>query len=372
MILIAIKDRLEKNIPTISLIDLLLSKNNKITIFCYSCSPTLYNYYINKGVSFKFTYISFPKGFLNKILNIINFRLQFSKIVSNPLSGINNIIFGSLDTAYYLYHRIGKKRVIIHVRELYEKERRFINFIKRISQIDCQFIFTDYLRLSVYKTKTQFKVLPILFPNKLYSHPRKLLQSDYYNDQLLDIYQTLNNKEVYLYQGFIGPGRNLNNFANALSIINNPKKILVLMGAFAEGGYEYLNKLKNIYHNTIHISHINYPDYLKITSLAHVGLVSYNTSNLNNIFCAPNKIYEYSGFGIPVIGNDIPCLKLTIDKFNFGKIYNEDNINSIINIINEIDINYDFYSKNSDIFFESFNFDEFYSQLKTFFYDLQN
>jgi|688.fasta_scaffold16388_1 glycosyltransferase involved in cell wall biosynthesis len=367
MILVALKDKLEKNIPTISIIDLLLSKNNSITIFCYSCSDSLYNYYKGKGVSFRFTYIKFGHGLVNKIINHLNFRIQYSKIQKNPDYSLDKIYFASIDTAFSLFNKSYKKRYVIHVRELYEKEKHFLKFINKASQYDCLFIFTDYLRLSIYKTKTHFKNSPLLFPNKTFSHPRSKIPLNLYKGDILETYSLLLNKKVYLYQGFVGQNRNFEIIAKALSVINDPRNFLVLIGSLTQGGLQYVEKLKTLYSNTIHLGHINYPDYLKITSLAHVGLISYDFISLNNIFCAPNKLYEYTGFGIPVIGNDIPCLKYSIENYEFGETYHENDLNSVVHIINKIDQNYGFYSKNARVFFDNFSFDDFYSNLSTFF-----
>ena len=58
---------------------------------------------------------------------------------------------------------------------------------------------------------------------------------------------------------------------------------------------------------------------MEITSYARIGINFYRPNCLNKAFCAPNKIYEFSGFGIPIIGNDIPGLKNTIGLNNAGK-----------------------------------------------------
>ena len=93
---------------------------------------------------------------------------------------------------------------------------------------------------------------------------------------------------------------------------------------------------------------------MEITSYARIGINFYRPNCLNKAFCAPNKIYEFSGFGIPIIGNDIPGLKNTIGLNNAGKCIDltEENI---IKAINEIDEKYEYYSKNAYNFFSKTN-----------------
>lgn len=72
--------------------------------------------------------------------------------------------------------------------------------------------------------------------------------------------------------------------------------------------------MSEIYDKVIHIDSIPAPLHLEITSHATIGVVFYSDETLNKAFCAPNKIYEYSGFGIPAIANCIPGLINTIGK----------------------------------------------------------
>ena len=58
--------------------------------------------------------------------------------------------------------------------------------------------------------------------------------------------------------------------------------------------------------------------HLQITANAYIGLVFYRDDQLNKVFCAPNKIFEYSFFGVPIIANNLPGLKNTIGKANAG------------------------------------------------------
>ncbi len=49
-----------------------------------------------------------------------------------------------------------------------------------------------------------------------------------------------------------------------------------------------------------------------------IGLAFYKNLNLNNYYCAPNKVYDYLQMGLPLISNDYPGLKDVIEKNNVG------------------------------------------------------
>ena len=50
----------------------------------------------------------------------------------------------------------------------------------------------------------------------------------------------------------------------------------------------------------------------------HIGLAFYKNINLNNFYCAPNKVYDYLMQGMPVITNDYPGLIAVIARNRVG------------------------------------------------------
>jgi glycosyltransferase involved in cell wall biosynthesis len=51
-----------------------------------------------------------------------------------------------------------------------------------------------------------------------------------------------------------------------------------------------------------------------------IGLAFYRNSNLNNYFCASNKVYDYIGSGLPVITNDHPGLRPVLEDNGIGRL----------------------------------------------------
>ena len=71
---------------------------------------------------------------------------------------------------------------------------------------------------------------------------------------------------------------------------------------------------------------------------------------LNTAYCAPNKIYEYSAFGKPMVANNIPGLKILQDK-GAAELVDEEDFDSIKKGIELIGENYSIYSSNSTEFY---------------------
>lgn len=62
-------------------------------------------------------------------------------------------------------------------------------------------------------------------------------------------------------------------------------------------------------------------DHLQdILRLCDIGLVSYPMQGLNNVYCAPNKIYEYAQAGLPVVTTPQPPLQEMLDRFGIGEV----------------------------------------------------
>ena len=97
--------------------------------------------------------------------------------------------------------------------------------------------------------------------------------------------------------------------------------------------------------------YINTTSYLLFTSLCHIGVVTYSPCELNTAYCAPNKIYEYAAFGKPMIGNDVPGLKM-VSQAKMGLIVDDIDAEDIIKSIEQIEMDYDTYSHKASDFFE--------------------
>ena len=50
----------------------------------------------------------------------------------------------------------------------------------------------------------------------------------------------------------------------------------------------------------------------------HIGIALYRNDNLNNYYCAPNKVYDYLMNGMPVIANDYPGLRAVLEDNRVG------------------------------------------------------
>lgn len=286
------------------------------------------------------------KSFFQKLSSWLRFRIGLSKLMKKYDKNNTLFWFGTAETAIPMLLKTKRYKYNLTLLELLDddKIKRFLlkGIIKNAISICC----CEDTRAWIVKYWFSLDELPFVFPNKPYEQlttPHAKPSTELTEKIIKDI----KNSNVLLSQGVLQTPEELIEFAKALNHTKKKYKF-VLMGI---DKYNCVEKLKNYYDDIYYIEYVPAPLHLEITSYARIGINFYRPNCLNKAFCAPNKIYEFSGFGIPIIGNNIPGLKNTIGLFKAGLCIDlkEENI---IKAINEIDENYDEYSKNAKIFFE--------------------
>lgn len=243
-------------------------------------------------------------------------------------------------TSAKIANTIKNKKYILSIYELQDENKRLLKKLKPIVKRAEVPVVCEYNRGQIMRTWFNLIDSPIVLPNKPFNHPRIKNQP---------VALELPKEKIILYQGIFGPSRNLDILCETIEEMSDYK--LLLMG----GDSPYLRSLLNKYPRTGYIGHIKSPFHLNVTSHAYIGIVTYEYCTLNNIYCAPNKIWEYSGFGIPMLANEIPGLLYTVGSHNAGICTNTNNKECIKRAILKIDENYEDYKNNAIKLYDSFD-----------------
>lgn len=280
-----------------------------------------------------------------KIYQFLKFRFYLISKMKKYNKKDTLFWFGTAESAIPLIGKVKKYKYVISLLELLDdsliKRKLLTGIIKNAQTV------TSCEETRAYLMKYWWKLpyVPYVFPNKPYNLST-VKKAEPSINETKEVIEKIKNRKVILYQGIIQNTEEICEVAKALKKINKDY-ILLLMGI---DKYNSLDKIKNIYNNVIYVSYIPAPYHLEITSYAYIGITYYRNDSLNKAFCAPNKIYEYSGFGIPILSNNIPGFKNTIGKYNAAECIEmkEKNIEEAIKKIVE---NYDEYSINAKRFF---------------------
>ena len=108
----------------------------------------------------------------------------------------------------------------------------------------------------------------------------------------------------------------------------------------------------------------NPPSHLHFLEYAYIGLLPYVTnyksvviSPLNILYCAPNKIYEYAGYGVPMIGTDVLGLKQPFEKYNIGVCCKDLSPQTVAKKIAYVDLHHETMRKNCRKFYDDTDLD---------------
>lgn len=341
--------------PILSLIQYLKNTNINLIVVCSSCDNLLKENLISGNIEIVESNPKDKKS-IHKILKWLDFQRTSWNIINRYPDSYIWISTG--DTALALGRKIHQKKYSLQLLELYDKFPIYKALLKKYAKNAKVVIVPEYNRANVIKVWWQLSSLPIVIPNKPLEHPRGR-KLPLINKDLSATISKLENKKIILYQGQIYKERNLISVAKAMNFLSKDF-VLLLLGNDRDGSLE---TLLSVNPNLIHIPFVTPPDHLNITSHAYIGIATYDDSSLNNVFCAPNKIYEYSGFGIPMLCRDIPGLKYTVETTRAGICVDTDDSNKIIDAIVEMDKSYEMFSKNAVDFYNGIDLGELFNEV---------
>jgi glycosyltransferase involved in cell wall biosynthesis len=298
---------------------------------------------------------------LKRFVQQLKFKTNVKKILNGKYKNVNKILWlVHFETALLFLNEIKKYKTIIH---LLEFRTPYLNLgyklITLFRNVNIAFnsankiVCCEYNRAQITKNIFNLKKMPIVLPNKPYDE--ELIIEDLSQDISM-IVNKYKSKKIILYQGTFQPERDLVGYIQAMQLLTKDF-VLFLMGT----PNQYYNRLKKDYESekVIFLPFILPPNHLFVTRMAYIGILSYIpqpnslSSIINALYCAPNKLFEYSKFSIPMIANDVPSLKFAFTQNKAGVIVNEMNPNEIVKAIQCISDNYEQYAFESDMLYKS-------------------
>ena len=280
----------------------------------------------------------------------------------------NDILWTTTDTTVRaLGSLVFNYKHIMQLMELIYKIPRFPNInhclmsLAEYAQKAYKVVVPEYNRAHILKTWYKLDKLPSILPNKPYITTIKDVP-DYLKPFISEMQHE--NRKIILYQGVFYPDRKLDVIAEAVHSISN-HACLYFMGRDTEMRQAICKRFPEVKY----IGFVQPPYHLHITKNADIGLLPYipqkvaHYSELNALYCAPNKIYEYSAFGLPMLGSDVPGLKYPFDMWNIGQCCDISSAEDIVSKISQILQSYDTMTANCHNFFNSIDLDEIVSEI---------
>ena len=351
-VIYVVKDKLQTYPPCISQIVMLQDLGIDVYVIAETCDKSAENVIKNSGAKIKILGNLLTRhDIFGRILHWINFKKLAIKEIKKVYNENDVIWFGTERTGMVIGSFIKNKKAVLNSLELNAKESLFGRLIGRIIKNTPVIVACELNRARIMKIWYNLEKTPYVMQNKPYYET-----TTEKSEAVTQLQKQLENQKYILYQGILNPERPLDTLASAL---NHTKEhyTLVVIGEASNKDIEkkMIGHLKSIYSDIIFGGFFPAPQHLYITENAYVGVAIYDASSINTLFCAPNKTFEYAKYNVPVIGNDIPGLQLTVEKFNAGICTDINDCESLALAIDEISDNYEKYKKGTEKFYNSVN-----------------
>lgn len=293
----------------------------------------------NRNISYKVMQVKAQKA----IGVIAEFR---SFVKRNVETEDNSILFlGTADTAIALIGMFKKNKTVTCIKELYDHDKKYYQYLlHKVCRASTAVVACEKNRARYMKTEWGLDKMPYVISNRPYTDncPKGFEGSTEQNKRIIS--QIRDRKAVIYQANHIHYAKELVALAEAMRQVSEDY-ILLLVGNV--DNEDDIVKIKKIFPNVICTGYIKSPSHLEITSNAHIGISVYQDNSLNNLFCAPNKIYEYACYGVPTLANDVPGLIETVGLNQTGVCVDWTSSDKIRDAILLIESAYDFYSKNA-------------------------
>ncbi len=356
--------------PVQTLIRVLLNKGYKVNLIGRNVSK------ISADISENSNYVGYETAKYSKINNILQAAVNRFYMILNARKLLKSIgeqsdylWTTSMKSVQILGKNILKYKNILQLMELAEHgylvREKYIKFpIEKYARLSWKTVVPEINRAYIQKVWWDLSKTPYVLPNKPYS-----INYGEADDKLLSAIELMKNekKKIILYLGVIGQDRDLEKMAKAIYKLNN--YVMYIVGNIYDNTAKTLiDSLKKEY-DCIYLGGFKPPKHLALVKYAHIGLLPYKPakvyglSELNALYCAPNKIWEYAGFGVPMVGSDVLGLKLPFEQWNIGRCCDLNDEDSIIKTIEEVDRNHDEMSKNCYKFYDSVDLEKIVSEI---------
>lgn len=346
-ICILLRSSLDNYPPILALLECLVQFD--VTIICGNCSDSL----LKRYHSYQFVITNKANNrILSPMINLYFFRKSCKSYLNEKKYDI--IWCATADTAIWLKGILPAQGFVLNIFELYDRHPIYKYMLSKIATSAKTIVVPEYNRANIFRVWFKLDKTPYVIPNKFIDKEmeRRLPLSEIPNCMIGKI-----NEKIILYQGIASPERNLEALCQAIKEMPNYKLLLMCNES------DYYRMLKSKYPFIVHQPFVVPPLHLNVTSYAHIGIVTYDYYSLNTIFCAPNKIWEYSCFGIPMLGNSIPGLEETIGKYRAGLCVDMSSKEEIVKALMEIERSYAYYESGSKKLYRSVSVKEKYLEL---------
>ena len=129
------------------------------------------------------------------------------------------------------------------------------------------------------------------------------------------LYGIPNRKKLFVYLGVLASGRGIEIILSAFAHNSTDAHVVFAgYGDLSDYIQSYCEK-----HSNIHLHKpVPHEQVVSLAKHADFGLCLIEKVSLSDYYCLPNKLFEYSFAGLPVLASDFPEIKKVVEKYSLG------------------------------------------------------
>jgi glycosyltransferase involved in cell wall biosynthesis len=190
-------------------------------------------------------------------------------------------------------------------------------FIERRCIARCDYIFMpEKHRIAYFLEKYPYIPQPFLLEN----FPRQSDIPKKKYDLFRKKYPIDCDKKIILYSGIVHPKRQIEELVNSMAICSEAFVLVILGNPYKNYHNVLQKKIKSLGVEDKVFIHDQVPhtDILQYMASCDIGTAFYPNTNINNYYCASNKIYEYIALEKKILTNNHPGLLEVVDRGGHG------------------------------------------------------
>ncbi len=345
--------------PLMNVVRILLDNGHDVTLISKGSDLLPQSVLSNERYHYELIYAKEDRrNDITKLFSRIALAKELKRKINKNMLHADLLWTGSIQTLRDSWRTVRKYKNILQLMELCETGyvAHGIKFpLDKVARDSFKVVVAEKNRAYIEKAWWDLKYLPTVFPNKPYSLDYGEISSGL--EKSITKMKT-EKRKVILYLGGIFADRELEEFARAIYEKKDEYVLYVAGKAYNSKLQKSFDECKKKY-GIEYLGYFDPPQHLALVQYAFIGILPYKTvhvkgqSSLNALYCAPNKIFEYAGFGIPMLGSDVLGLSEPFSTYNIGLCWDGKDTADFHRAIKEIERNYALMSQNCKDYYNS-------------------
>ena len=272
-----------------------------------------------------FKYIEF---FIN--VSRLTYKQKYDIVVASDLYSLASACLSKSNKIIYDCREIYTELAALELKYIYKKITYIYEnyFLRYVNQVITTAKSDEEMLKTIYNKHSH------LSWNQIYNYPAQISNSN----KVFDIHKQLNiknNHKLIVYQGVIQKHRGVGQLIKLISQSCGFSAIIIGDGE-EKKYYKELVKKYNVEDKVFFIGKIPYLDLFQYTMACDIGWLVIRGHGISNQLALPNKLFEYTIAGLPIISSSLTNMKKIVEKHRLGVVVNEDNIKEQLAALKQI------------------------------------